>query len=220
MEVSRWSVARIGVACMVALATLGANRAADAQNDPVLFSFATVGDNRQDPASPDPTTLITTSPNGGVPSVTGVLLPQDAEFLQNSAAWAVIQSGIQGQGPNMLFFNGDMIYGYGRPQLPSAWANGEPGTWISAQTVSPDTIFEYVQYAYWRGSISPLFFTNTYVIPVAGNHETQCSSTGYPYSVQTPAITNPNCNTKKQGNLTGKTAYAENENAFRANVGD
>ncbi|MDR3416918.1 MAG: metallophosphoesterase [Nevskia sp.] len=167
-----------------------------------MFSFATVGDSRQDPKSPDPTTLL--------PNNTGTLLPQDKQWLQNSQAWSMLYNGIASQDPNLLFFNGDMVYGYGRPVLPSAWSNGQPGTWTSAQSVTPDTIFEYVQYAYWRGSIANLFYNGTYVIPVPGNHETQCSSTAAPYS---SSSANPNC-------ASGKTAYADNENAFRANTGD
>ncbi len=110
-----------------------------------------------------------------------------------------------------------MIFGYGRPILPTAWANGKPNSWTTAQSVTPDTIFEYVQYAYWRGMIANLFQTGTYVVPVPGNHETQCSFSAAPYSTSNP---NPNCNTSSQGNLTGKTAYADNENAFRFNMGD
>jgi len=65
--------------------------------------------------------------------------------------------------------------------------------------------------------IANLFLNGTYVLPVPGNHETQCSYSAEPYSKTSP---NPNCNTAKQGNLTGKTAYADNENAFRFNMGD
>jgi len=187
--------------------------------DPVVFSFATVGDNRQDIKSPDPTTLLAVDPNTGEggPSLTGTLLPQDKEYLQNSLAWTTIQQGIQSQNPNLLFFNGDMIYGYGRPTLPTAWANGQPNSWKTSETVSPDAFFEYSQYAYFRGTVSPLFNTGTYLVPVPGNHETQCSSTAAPYAAASP---NPNCDTTAQGNKTGKTAYVENENAFRANMSD
>jgi hypothetical protein len=187
--------------------------------DPVVFSFATVGDNRQDLKSPDPTVLLAVDPNTGEggPSLTGTLLPQDKEYLQNSLAWTTIQQGIQAQNPNLLFFNGDMIYGYGRPTLPAAWASGQPNSWTTAETVSPDAFFEYVQYAYWRGTVSPLFNTGTYVMPVPGNHETQCSSTAAPYASGSP---NPNCDTAAQGNKTGKTAYADNENAYRSNMSD
>jgi len=191
----------------------------DHDRDPVVFSFATVGDNRQDLKSPDPTTLLAVDPNTGAggPSLTGTLLPQDKEYLQNSLAWTTIQQGIQAQNPNLLFFNGDMIYGYGRPTLPAAWSSGQPNSWKTSETVSPDAFFEYVQYAYWRGTVSPLFNTGTYVMPVPGNHETQCSATAAPYSSSSP---NPNCDTAAQGNKTGKTAYADNENAYRSNMSD
>jgi hypothetical protein len=111
-----------------------------------------------------------------------------------------------------------MIYGYGRPTLPSEWAaTGQPNSWTTAQTVSPDAFFEYAQYAYFRGSVSPLFNSGTYLVPVPGNHETQCSVTAAPYTAAAP---NPNCDTAAVGNKTGKTAYADNENAFRANMSD
>jgi hypothetical protein len=195
--------------------------------DPVIFSFSTVGDSRTDPASPDQTTLLA-NPNpttqGGVPSLTGTILPQDNMWVTNSEAFQAIISGVKSQNPNLLFFNGDMIYGYGRPTLPSAWANGLPNSWTTAETVSPDTIFEYIQYAYWRGMIANLFLNGTYVIPVPGNHETQCSTSGEPYSLQTPVQVNPNCFIKHSGtgygNGTGKNAYADNENMFRFNMGD
>jgi hypothetical protein len=189
-------------------------------NDPVIFSFATVGDSRTDPNKPDATTLLANpSPTsqGGAPSLTGTILPQDNEWVTNTAAFSKILSGIQSQNPNLLFFNGDMIYGYGRPTLPTAWANGKPNSWNTAQSVSPDAIFEFLQYSYWRGMIANLFQSGTYVLPVPGNHETQCSYSAAPYSAGSP---NPNCNTAAQGNLTGKTAYADNENMFRFNMGD
>jgi hypothetical protein len=218
---------RPAVAVAVLAAGFLSSQGAVAQaNDPVIFSFATVGDNRQDPKSPDPTTLVAlstaTSPEQGAYSVTGGLLAQDALYLQNSAAWGAIQQGIESEAPQLLFFNGDMIYGYGRPILPSAWVGttttpNNPSTWKGAQNVYPDAIWEYMQYAYWRGTVSTLFGTGTYVIPVPGNHETQCSYSATPYSSSNP---NPNCNTAAQGNLTGKTAYAENENAFRAHTHD
>jgi hypothetical protein len=197
-------------ACAV-FSTLGSLAAQAQISDPVIFSFATVGDSRQDLKSPDPNVLLAVNPatGAGAPSLTGTLLPQDKQWLQNSQAWSLIQNGIQSQNPNLLFFNGDMVYGYGRPTLPAAWANGQPGTWTTAQTVSPDTIFEYVQYAYWRGQIASLFNIGTYVLPVPGNHETQCSNTAAPYTAASP---NPNC--------VGKTAYADNENVFRFNTGD
>jgi hypothetical protein len=209
------SASIIAIASLAGAGTVGAQAL-----DPVIFSFATVGDSRTDPNKPDATTLLANSSpttQGGAPSLTGAILPQDNEWVQNTAAFATILSGIQAQNPNLLFFNGDMIFGYGRPILPTAWANGKPNSWTTAQTVSPDTIFEFAQYAYWRGMVANLFLTGTYVLPVPGNHETQCSYSAAPYSTGSP---NPNCNTASQGNLTGKTAYADNENAFRFNMGD
>jgi len=204
----------------IAAGVLGVTPAARAQlADPVVFSFATVGDSRQDLKSPDPTTLLAINPatGAGAPSLTGTLLPQDKQWLTNTQALANIIGGIQSQNPNLLFFNGDMIYGYGRPILPTAWQGTAPNAWTTAQSVSPDTIFEYVQYAYWRGMMATLFQSGTYVVPVPGNHETQCSYSAAPYTSSAP---NPNCNTNAQGNKTGKTAYSENEDAFRANMGD
>ena len=217
----RRSVRRVLGCALVALASLEACGVAQAQSaDPVVFSFATVGDSRTDPAKADATTFLANanpSTQGGAPSLTGTILPQDNEWVTNTQAFGTILAGIAAQNPNLLFFNGDMIFGYGRPILPTAWTNGKPNSWTTAQTVSPDSVFEIAQYAYWRGIVAPLFLSGTYVIPVPGNHETQCSYSAEPYSSSSP---NPNCNTAAQGNLTGKTAYVDNENMFRFNMGD
>lgn len=179
-------------------------------NDPVVFSFATVGDSRQDPANFDPTTGLAFGEPGapgepsapGTPSLTGSLLPQDAHWLQNTKAISRILRGIQAQHPNLLFFNGDMIYGYGRPSLPPQLSS------ITSvpDLVRTDAVFEYVQYAFWRGMMAPLFETGTYVVPVPGNHETQCSS-------KTSRNVPNNC-------ASGKFAYVDNEQAYLANMGD
>jgi len=221
-----------------ALASVGAFTAsavlAQSDSTPVIFTFSTVGDNRQDPVKYDPTTIVynpSSTTQGGEysPSGTGIL-PQDQIFLQNSAAWSEIQAGINGQGAQLLFFNGDMIYGYGRPILPPVWT-GSPINWSTAITstylstgytsggatynkIYPDAFYEYYLYAYWRGTVSTLFNNGTYVIPVPGNHETQCSYKATPY---TASPFNPNCSSSIDG---GKVAYAENENAFRANMSD
>jgi hypothetical protein len=187
---------------LVAVSALGFSRAASAA-DPVVFSFATVGDSRQDPAAPDPTTLL--------PNINGTLLPQDAQWLQNSKAATRILRTIQAEKPNLLFFNGDMIYGYGRAAIPSSWSTTAPAT-IAAVT-SSDLVEHYTQYAYWRGMVANLFEMGTYVIPVPGNHETQCSETVAGNGLFN-ATTNPS------GCLSGKHAYAENEQAFVANMGD
>src|ERR1700761_5540791 len=213
------AVRRVLIASFASLAGFGMVHAQS--SDPVIFSFATVGDSRTDPAKADATTFLAANMNplaqGGAPSLTGAILPQDNEWVTNTQAFGTILSNIQAQNPNLLFFNGDMIFGYGRPILPTAWANGKPNSWTTAQTVSPDAIFEYVQYAYWRGMIANLFLNGTYVIPVPGNHETQCSYSAEPYTSSAP---NPNCNTTASGNMTGKTAYADNENMFRFNTSD
>jgi hypothetical protein len=220
------SARHVGTLIAACIAGLAVNGSATAQgNDPIIFSFATVGDSRTDPGKPDATTLLTTSATGGVQSFTGTILPQDNEWVQNTAALGAILSGIQAQNPNLLFFNGDMIFGYGRPILPTAWANGKPNSWTTAQTVSPDSVFEIAQYAYWRGMVANLFLAGTYVLPVPGNHETQCSYSAEPYTSSAP---NPNCATTTANpsgvtgpvNGTGKTAYADNENMFRFNMSD
>jgi hypothetical protein len=138
-----------------------------AQTDPVVLSFSTLGDSRQDPTSPDPTTL----PLSG----------QDKIWLQNTKAWSRILNTIQSrnvpQVPNLLFFDGDMIMGYGDTNIPS------------------DKLAFWQQYGFWRGMVGGLMETHLYVVPVPGNHEVQCKACG-------------------------KIALVQNENAWRANMGD
>ncbi len=67
--------------------------------DPVLLRFSTVGDSRQDPKEADATMLPLTA--------------QDKIWLQNTKAWSRIMRGIEAQKSKLLFFNGDMIMGYG-----------------------------------------------------------------------------------------------------------
>lgn len=142
--------------------------------DPVILSFSTVGDSRQDPASPDPTTV----PLSG----------QDALWLQNTKAWSRIIRSVQTQRSNFLFFNGDMIMGYGNATVP---ANNTTVAGIAGS----DLMKFYQQYAFWRGMVAPLMETGTYVVPVPGNHETQCKACG-------------------------KKAQAVNEDAWRINMSD
>lgn len=196
------SVAATIALSLVAMGALSFSQAASAA-DPVVFSFATVGDSRQDPSAPDPTTLL--------PNINGTLLPQDAQWLQNSKATTRILRTIQAEKPNLLFFNGDMIYGYGRAAIPSSWSTTAPAT-IAAVTGS-DLVAHYTQYAYWRGMIANLFEMGTYVIPVPGNHETQCNANVAGNGIFN-ATTNPS------GCLSGKHAYVENEQAFVVNMGD
>ena len=175
-----------------------------------MFTFATVGDTRQDPTKPDATTLV------GSPKA---LLPQDKMWLQNTKAWSRIIREVQAKKSNMLFVNGDLIMGYGRatppatlPASATAWANADISQF-------------YMQYAYWRGMTANMLETGTYVIPVPGNHEVQCSS-----AVTTNGVYHPGDVATATGCLTGalsgtkygtgKYAYTENENAWRANMGD
>lgn len=125
-------------------------------DDPVVLKFATVGDSRQDPVTFDPTA--------------GPLSGQDRIWLQNSKAWSRIMRSIEHQKANLLFFNGDMIMGYGL-------AGPTAGTSI-AEVVGSDLMAFYRQYAFWRGMVAPLMEAGTYVVPVAGNHEVQSKALG------------------------------------------
>jgi len=79
-----------------------ASAAAHAQSSaPVVLTFLTVGDSRQDPITFDK------------PSVGSTLTGQDGIGLQNTKAFARILRTIQAQKASMLFFNGDLIHGYG-----------------------------------------------------------------------------------------------------------
>jgi hypothetical protein len=129
----------------------------DDDRDPVVLSFSTVGDSRQDPASPDASTL----------PVSG----QDQLWLQNTKAWSRIIRTVQAQRSNFLFFNGDMIMGYGNATVPG-------NTSSVAGIVNSDLMKFYQQYAYWRGMVGGLMETGTYVVPVPGNHEVQCKACG------------------------------------------
>jgi hypothetical protein len=74
-----------------------------ADSDPVLTSFATVGDSREEPSSK--------------------LSRQDSIWLQNTRAWSRILREVQVQKPHALFFNGDMIRGYtGKDEMNRQYA--------------------------------------------------------------------------------------------------
>ncbi len=115
------------------------------------------------------------------------LSAQDKIWLQNTKAWSRIMRGIEEQKSKLLFFNGDMIMGYGL-------AGPTPSNSV-ADVVGSDLMAFYRQYAFWRGMVAPLMETGTYVVPVPGNHEVQSKPLG-------------------------KKAQPENENAWRANMGD
>ena len=175
---------------MLAAITAGVAAPAAAQNStPVVLTFATVGDSRQDPLSFDKA------------SVGSTLSGQDTIWLQNTKAFARILRTIQTQKSNMLFFNGDMVHGYGWAGF--GYTSNLAGTTIAGPT-APSTVADilgsdlvkfYQQYGFWRGLVAPLFETGTYVFPVPGNHETECKACG-------------------------KLAKVENENAYSANMGD
>ncbi len=145
-------------------------------NDQEVLIFSTVGDSRQDPVSPDPTTL----PLSG----------QDAHWLQNTRALSRILNSVEDLRSDFLFFNGDMIMGYGKASVPALPASPAVG-----DVVNSDLVQFYTQYAFWRGLVARSLENGTYIVPVPGNHETQW----------------------KKG---GKKAQVENENAWRANMGD
>jgi hypothetical protein len=160
----------------VASASLLASSTVFAQVDPVVLSFATVGDSRQDPA-------------------TSGLSGQDANWLQNTKAWSRIIREVQAKKSNMLFFNGDMIMGYGKADVPTDTSS------VSA-IVGSQLVKFYKQYAFWRGMTAPMMETGTYLFPVPGNHEVQCNQ-----------AVDASC-------VASKTAYTVNENAWRDNMGD
>ena len=147
-------------ALLAIAATAVAAPAAHAQDTtPVVLTFSTVGDSRQDPNKYDQA------------SVGPTLSGQDAIWLQNTKAFSRILRTIQSQKSSMLFFNGDMIHGYG-------WANygytsnatqsaiaGPVAPATTADIVGSDLMKEYRQYAFWRGMVAPYMENGTYVVP-------------------------------------------------------
>ncbi len=148
----------------------------------VVMTFSTVGDSRQDP-----------NPSKVDPTVTPT--QQDKIWLQNTKAWSRILRTIQAQKSNFLFFNGDMVMGYGAAVAPTDTTK--------TGILNSDLMAFYKQYAFWRGMVANAMETGTYVVPVPGNHETQCNSS----------------NTKLCA-TSGKHAMAQNEDAWRDNMGD
>jgi hypothetical protein len=171
------------------------NRSERAAASPVVLTFSTVGDSRQDPITFDK------------PSVGPTLNGQDSIWLQNTKAFARILRSIQAQKSSMLFFNGDLIHGYGwanigytsAPDQSAISAQVLPTT--TAQVVGSDLLKFYQQYAFWRGMVAPAMETGLYVFPVPGNHETQCKA----------------CPKNSDGQ---RSAKLENEQAWGANMGD
>lgn len=108
------------------------------------------------------------------------LTETDKIWVQHTKPLARILREMQLQKPNALFFNGDTIMG---------------GT-TNAAVLNR-------QYAYWRGMISALLESGTYVVPLPGNHEVQV--------------------VLKEKDTTSKAVKAADpacEDAWRANMGD
>jgi hypothetical protein len=150
-------------------------------DEDVVLSFATVGDSRQDPINLDPSQV-----------AQGGLTGQDSIWLQNTKAWSRIMRGIQSQKAKLLFFNGDMVMGYGNGTALNAYkTTNVNGTWKPTALPSgltTDTTDFYAQYAFWRGMVANLMETGTYVVPVPGNHETQCKACGKKATADNEAI--------------------------------
>ncbi len=126
-------------------------------HDSTMLSFSSVGDSRQDPVNPDPTT----KPVSG----------QDQIWLENTKAFNRIMNSITKQHSKILFFNGDMIMGYGNMIVPA-------NTSTVDAVVGSDLVSAYRQYGFWRGMVATLMENGTYVVPVAGNHEVQWKAGG------------------------------------------
>ena len=206
MDFTRVSWQKLSVMVLPLLAAIYTTPSYSA--DSVVLTFSTVGDSRQDPIAPDSTAIkpdMKSIGNCQIPSGEGLtpnpgLSGQDCKWLQNSAAWSLIMRTIQSQKANILFFNGDMIMGYGKNGVPVARTKDGTGeTPIATPSITDvlnsDVMQSYKQYAFWRGMVANLMETGTYVVPVPGNHEVQCKRCG-------------------------KKAQVENENAWRDNMGD
>ena len=181
---------------LLALALAALAPAAQAQDTtPVVLTFSTVGDSRQDPNTYDQA------------SVGPTLSGQDAIWLQNTKAFSRILRTIQSQKSTMLFFNGDMINGYGwagfgyTSNATQSAVSGPVAPATTADIVGSDLMKHYREYAFWRGMVAPLPETGTYVFPVPGNHETECKA----------------CPKNSDGQ---KVSKVENEQAYAANMGD
>jgi hypothetical protein len=209
----------LAVSFSIVAATQAAPSYAVTAADPVVLTFSTVGDSRQDASKVD-ATVLTWPKTGSCPNPAGNgltpnpgLSGQDCKWLQNTKAWTRIMRTIQSQKANLLFFNGDMIMGYGKASVPvNSRAGGANETAKTSPTVTDivtsDLMQFYQQYGFWRGMMATLMETGTYVVPVPGNHETECKRCGLP---------DPNDPTKVIGS---KLAQVENENAWRDNMGD
>jgi hypothetical protein len=185
---------------------------AQTTTDPVVLTFSTVGDSRQDPSKVD--------------STQKPMSQQDYQWLQNSKAWSRLMREISAKKASMLFFNGDMIMGYGNADVSTV------STASVAGVVTSDLVRYYTQSAFWRGMVAPLIEAGTYVVPVAGNHEVQCRSgavttgTGIVATITAANTFTGNwatgitCKDVSGNSATGKLGMKTNEDAWRANFGD
>jgi hypothetical protein len=194
-------------ATALSLALMVCSGAASAQADPVILTFSTVGDSRLDPAKDDFTQVPMTA--------------QDYQWLQNSKAWSRILREVSARKPSMLFFNGDMIMGYGNTSLPAVLPASV------TDYMNTDLARYYTQAAFWRGMVAPVLESGTYIVPVAGNHEVQCRSgvvttpTGLTAGVTQPTQwANVTCKDVNGNTATGKLGMKANEDSWRANFGD
>lgn len=176
-------------------------------SDPVVLTFATVGDSRQDPAHRDPSQA--------------PLSQQDFQWLQNSKAWSRLMRDIQARKANLLFFNGDMIMGYGQANAAGV------GTDSVDAVLRSDLVRYHTQAAFWRGMVAPLIESGTYVVPVPGNHEVQCRSgttttpAGLAMHIDQPQTwATVQCTDLDGHTVKGKVAVRDNEEAWRMAFGD
>ena len=180
---------RMAALCTAAFTAVLASSAGAQNTTPVVLTFSTVGDSRQDPITFDKA------------SVGNALSGQDSTWLQNTKALTRILRTVQAQKASMLFFNGDMVHGYGwagfgyTSNLAGSAIRGPTPPATVADILNSDLVKFYQQYGFWRGAVAPVMEAGTYVFPVPGNHETQCKACG-------------------------KVAKVENENAWAANMGD
>jgi len=169
-----------------------------AASDPVVLVFSTVGDSRvaHDEAK---NANLAAKPDAEPTAASEGLSREGVLWGQNTHALDRIVQGIKAQKAQLLFFNGDMIMGYGNPTPPQA---SDAAAGLSLQDVlSSDLLTTYREYAYWRGFVATLFESGVYVAPVPGNHEMQCNNTRYCKGMS-------------------RVAVAANENAWRDNMGD
>lgn len=196
-------------AVCAAVSAVALSSVAQAQTtDPVVLTFSTVGDSRQDPSKVDATQK--------------PMSQQDYNWLQNSKAWSRLMREISAKKANLMFFNGDMIMGYGNADVSTV------STASVAGVVNSDLVRYYTQSAFWRGMVAPLIENGTYVVPVAGNHEVQCRSgavttgSGIVASItsNTTWAAGITCKDVNGNAATGKLGMKTNEDAWRANYGD